>query len=48
MLHFTVQLYKLYIDSWGQDWGYEGYIYLERGTDQCGITYQPVVPELRS
>ena len=42
----TSDHYWIIKNSWGTDWGYNGYIYLQMGTDQCGITYQPVVPTL--
>jgi cathepsin F len=28
-------------NSWGQDWGYNGYIKLEKGTDECGDNLFP-------
>jgi len=28
-------------NSWGADWGDSGYIYLERGTDKCGVADFP-------
>jgi len=29
-------------NSWSQSWGEGGYIRLERGSNQCGITFQPL------
>ena len=27
---------------WGVEWGAEGYMYLEKGSNQCNITYEPL------
>jgi C1A family cysteine protease len=42
----TTEQYWKVRNSWGTDWGADGYIYLESGVDMCGITYDPtfVVP----
>lgn len=31
-------------NSWGATWGMDGYILLERGTNECGISQQPSFP----
>jgi len=31
-------------NSWGTDWGYSGYLYVERGYDLCGIADEVTIP----
>jgi len=31
-------------NSWGEDWGYQGYLYIERGNDLCGIGDEVTIP----
>jgi len=39
----TVQIWKIR-NSWGADWGESGYIYVERGSDLCGVADEVTVP----
>eukprot|EP01043_Picozoa_sp_COSAG02_P061859 COSAG02_NODE_8398_length_2585_cov_9.777957_2_plen_321_part_00 len=32
------------VSSWGEAWGEKGYVRVARGSDQCGLTSQPVYP----
>jgi len=31
-------------NSWGEDWGYGGYLYVERGYDLCGVGDEVTIP----
>jgi len=31
-------------NSWGSDWGYDGYLYVERGYNLCGVADEVTVP----
>jgi len=31
-------------NSWGEDWGYDGYIYVERGLNLCGVSDEVTIP----
>jgi len=31
-------------NSWGSDWGYDGYLYVERGGNYCGIADEVTIP----
>ena len=33
-------------NSWGSDWGKEGYIHMKRGENMCGIANRAVYPKL--
>jgi len=36
--------YWIVRNSWGEDWGEQGYIRMKRGIDLCGIAIQAIVP----
>jgi len=31
-------------NSWGPDWGYDGYLYVERGLNLCGVSDEVTIP----
>jgi cathepsin F len=39
-------VYKIWLirNSWGEDWGENGYIYVERGYDLCGVSDEVTLP----
>lgn len=37
----TVKLYWLVANSWGLDWGMNGFFHIRRGTNECGIETTP-------
>jgi len=39
----TVQIWKIR-NSWGADWGEDGYVYVERGYDLCGVADEVTIP----
>ena len=36
----------LLCSSWGVGWGEKGYLRIARGSNQCGLTSQPVIPQV--
>jgi len=42
----TEEGYWIVRNSWGTDWGNDGYIYLQSGVDMCAISYQPIYTEV--
>jgi len=40
------QKYWIIKNSWSEDWGMQGYAYLERGTNMCGVTVLASMPYL--
>ena len=46
LFHFLTQPYWIVKNSWGTDWGEEGYIHLKMGEDVCGIARAAMYPTL--
>ena len=44
----TADNYWIVRNSWGTDWGDEGFIYLSAGSDMCGISYIPTYTTVAS
>jgi len=40
----TAGAYWIVKNSWGSGWGLEGYVYLARGVNQCGLAAEPSYP----
>jgi C1A family cysteine protease len=34
-------------NSWGADWGEDGYVYVERGYNLCGVSDEVTVPMVK-
>jgi len=34
-------------NSWGQDWGYDGYLYVQRGYNLCGVADEVTIPLIK-
>ena len=40
--------YWIVRNSWGTEWGIDGYIYLKTGVDICGITTDPTYASVKA